>query len=80
MLTHAARAAAIVGLQPTVIASRAPHLALLEQSVQDSKNRGRASPVKAAKQLNFQAPKFSGTSGGRARRARRALVRAIVKQ
>ena len=40
--------ASIVGLQPTVIASRAPHL-LLEQSVmtiQDSKNRGRASPVK----------------------------------
>ena len=41
----------IVGLQPTVIASRAPHL-LLEQSVMtsknrnDSKNRGRASPVK----------------------------------
>ena len=32
----------VVGLQPTVIASRAPHL-LLEQS--DSKNRGRASPV-----------------------------------
>ena len=40
----------VVGLQPTVIASRAPHL-LLEQSVmirriEDSKNRGRASPVK----------------------------------
>ena len=34
----------VVGLQPTVIASRAPHL-LLEQSVRDSKNRGRASPV-----------------------------------
>ena len=34
----------LVGLQPTVIASRAPHL-LLEQSVMTSKNRGRASPV-----------------------------------
>ena len=39
-----------VGLQPTVIASRAPHL-LLEQSVMTTKirriwNRGRASPVK----------------------------------
>ena len=41
----------IVGLQPTVNASRAPHL-LPEQSVfQDSKNRGRASPVK---QMNSQ--------------------------
>ena len=39
-----------VGLQPTVIASRAPHL-LLEQSVQDSKNRGRASPVKRISDL-----------------------------
>ena len=37
-----ARAARIVGLQPTVIASRAPHL-LLEHS----KNRGRASHVNA---------------------------------
>ena len=37
--------AMFVGLQPTVIASRAPHL-LLEQS-KDSKNRGRASPVNA---------------------------------
>ena len=36
---------AFVGLQPTVIASRAPHL-LLEQSVM--KNRGRASPVNGA--------------------------------
>ena len=35
------RALRFVGLQPTVIASRAPHL-LLEQSVM---NRGRASPV-----------------------------------
>ena len=35
--------AKLVGLQPTVIASRAPHL-LLEQSVM-TKNRGRASPV-----------------------------------
>ena len=41
----------VVGLQPTVIASRAPHL-LLEQSVMTknlgrrmTKNRGRASPV-----------------------------------
>ena len=38
--------ATIVGLQPTVIASRAPHL-LLEQSVmkKKKKNHGRASPV-----------------------------------
>ena len=47
---RAARKSGIVGLQPTVIASRAPHL-LLEQSVmiqsKDSKNRGRASPVKS---------------------------------
>ena len=33
----------VVGLQPTVIASRPPHL------LHDSKNRGRASPVNAAR-------------------------------
>ena len=37
----------LVGLQPTVIASRAPHLLL------DSKNRGRASPVKS---ISFALP------------------------
>ena len=47
VLTHAARAAAVVGLQPTVIASRAPHL-LLEQSVRFKESWTRASPVKAA--------------------------------
>ena len=35
-----------VGLQPTVIASRAPHL-LLDSMTHDSKNRGHASPVKS---------------------------------
>ena len=37
------RADKFVGLQPTVIASRAPHLLL------DSKNRGRASPVNSSR-------------------------------
>ena len=44
--------ARLVGLQPTVNASRAPHLlpeqSVLIQRIEDSKNRGRASPVKCA--------------------------------
>ena len=41
---HARPTGLTIGLRPTVIASRAPHL-LLEQSVMRMKNRGRASPV-----------------------------------
>ena len=43
----------VVGLQPTVIASRAPHLLL------DSKNRGRASPVKGLGPIPDSATRFS---------------------
>ena len=65
---HAAHAA-VVGLQPTVIASRTLHL-LLEQSVMIQRIVDVRRPSSAAaSQLN------SGISGGR---ARRALVRSKI--